>query len=628
MGRIRVVPIRVEPQPLVRNGVEKYLDDYVNAVPSPEREARMLIRERALNAGAQLHSDGTFFVAGDLNCANCIQITALPDNLIVNGNLNLSNCIRLRKLPSGLSVGGSLDLFHCVNLSDLPWELSVGTYLYLSGSSWLTHLPQGLRVGGYLYLAGCTGLTELPSALHVGGSLDLRNCTNLIRLPRGLCVGDSLYLSGCTRLSSLPVGLNVHGNLYLSGCVNLMYIPWQISIGGDIDLRGCVRLTRLSSDISRWGPRFDHQTRHIYVQNTGLSDRVVAMLSATAPGIVFHGTHPQFFHRDLTLVAALDSWMDADERHAVARLNVTSWGLDGVLEDNLRLFLIRLHDTAEAKNLNARQNLQRRVLGLLQSMAAGDDDYRQLVISVMEAYLTDCDDAIMQGMDVLDETIEIRLAESSHDPESALRRLAPRFLALEIVRRHIDRKIQSLMVSNLIEGQWDQVDAIEVQLAYKIGVTRRGVQLPTTTQHMIFYRCSKTTDPDIQRAVDDVKLALGNPETVRDFADNWAPWKSFQERAKRNDVAARIFYSELPLATEFQIANLGPEPCCEIGLDSLESLDDPVIWGGHLYGLAALKRWWISTGTHPSTRVEIPPDQLDAQIFRLSPGRLQSRTTQ
>ena len=144
----------------------------------PKRWVDMLVREeekKELIRTLETHPDGSQFVyEGSLYFQDNINITKLPNDLVVDGNVYLYNNPNIIELPKKLLVRGDL-ILNNTNIRNLPMQLTVTGYLNLGNCKKLTRLPDNLNIKGYLNLDGCTGLKELPNNLYIGGNLYIEN---------------------------------------------------------------------------------------------------------------------------------------------------------------------------------------------------------------------------------------------------------------------------------------------------------------------------------------------------------------------------------------------------------------------------------------------------------------------
>ena len=474
-------------------------------------ELRKLILEKKFS------NDVRYQVEGGLSLDFCTDLTALPENLSVGGDLYLKHCTGLTALPENISVEGYLSLDGCTGLTALPENLSVGGDLYLDSCTGLTALPENLSVRSDLYLGGCTGLTALPENLSVGGRLSLSGCTGLTALPENLSVGDRLSLSGCTGLTALPENLSVKGDLSLDGCTGLTALPENLSVGGNLYLRHCTGLTALPNWITTMGLTSQRSIRHVYLENSGLSDALIdRMRTIRTPNMQFHfsrsaGQPEQQFSN---LEQGFAFW----RRLASSNSEIPELDLRYDQADDLVCYLGRLTGTADYQNQTSRPVLAQRVMAVM-SLLAGNDRVRETALRHIHDALSSCDDRIILALDDL-ETLQLltsaeTLAFENRDPRE-LKALGLQMMRLDAVKRFARDHMKTL--------SW--VDAIEVELAFQIGV-RQQLDLPGSTQHMIFRGCANVSDQDIANAVQHVNTHCSETQ-LEVYLAQWAPWQKFQ----------------------------------------------------------------------------------------------------
>ena len=453
---------------------------------------------------------------GALSLDGCTGLTALPENLSVGGDLSLNGCTGLTALPENLYVGGNLYLRHCTGLTALPENLYVGDSLYLDGCTGLTALPENLYVGGSLYLR-CTGQTVLPENLSVGGDLFLNGCTGQTALPENLSVGGYLSLDGCTGLTALPENLSVGGFLSLDGCTGLTALPENLSVGGSLYLNGCTGLTALPNWITTMGLTSQGSIRHVCLENSGLSDALIdRMRTIRTPDMQFHfsrsaGQPEQQFSN---LEQGFAFW----RRLASSNSEIPELDLRHDQADDLVCYLGRLTGTADYQNQTSRPVLAQRVMAVM-SLLAGNDRVRETALRHIHDALSSCDDRIILALDDL-ETLQLltsaeTLAFENRDPRE-LKALGLQMMRLDAVKRFARDHMKTL--------SW--VDAIEVELAFQIGV-RQQLDLPGSTQHMIFRGCANVSDQDIANAVQHVNTHCSETQ-LEVYLAQWAPWQKFQ----------------------------------------------------------------------------------------------------
>ena len=487
---------------------------------------------------------------------------SLPEELHVEGDLMFLNCANLISLPERLHVRGNLDIFDCTSLISLPERLHVEGNLFLSNCTSLTSLPEGLFVGEGLILADCIRLI-LPERLHVRGNLDIRRCNSM---------------------TSLQEGLHVEGNFYFRECTSLTSLPERLHMGGDLDLRGCASLTSLPSWITTLGPLPNGRTRTVNLENTGLTENILARLrEAVAPGVRFNFSHAaskplQTFK---TLDVAFKFW-EIEPRPVI--------DLEGQVLGSILTFLSRLTTTPEYQNLLSRPRLKQRLVEAFNLMVS-NDEMKDLVVTIITHGLISCDDRLISALDEIELVVQL---PQVGDSEAELRKLGRGMLLLEMVDKEAQKHAQTL--------SW--VDEIEISLAFRIGLTQK-LGLPLSTQNMRFRNCAQITDEQIL-ATGDVILQKCRDECVDAYLKTWGPWMKYQRSLFVTP------YEMLPVAEE----QLGREQeKCPILLCIPQ---EPVLYNKQIYDYDAFVRVYIDTGINPITREHI----IWGELQRLGPKLL------
>ena len=504
-------------------------------------------------------SDG-LFVGGELGLYGCNSLTSLPEGLQVGGNLDLRST-SVTSLPNGLYVGGDFQL-RGTRVTSLPDRLYVGGNLDLGNAS-LTSLPNGLYVGGNLDLENIN-LMSLPDKLHVGGNLSLHTQTNLRSLPAKLHVGGNFYLRG-TRVTSLSDGLFVGGDLNLQETA-VTSLPDGLFVGGDLNLMGCTHLTSLPSWITTLGPGPDGRIRTVSLENTGLSEAIIARLRATeTPGMHFYFSHATSKpnHTFNTLAEAFTFW----EVVPKPEIELEDNDLTDVLD-----FLGRLTTTAEYQNLQSRPGLKERLKEAFNLMAT-DEEMKNLSIALITNGLSSCDDRIISALDEIELAVRIRQVG---DSEAELRRLGRGMLLLEMV----DKKAQE----HATTLTW--VDEVEISLAFRTGLAER-LDLPLSTRNMIFRRCAQITDEKLQ-AIGDVILKECTPKRIEAFLSTWDPWIRHQRKLSVSP------YDTLPVAEAE-----GVKQECVI---TRCPTDWPVMYNEQVYDYKSFVEIYVNQGVDSFTR--------------------------
>ena len=540
-------------------------------------------------------------VGGELYLGGCTSLSVLPEGLNVGGELYLDGCTSLSVLPEGPRVGRDLYLRGCTSLSVLPEGPRVGRDLYLRGCTSLTGLPERLRVGGDLSLYGCTSLSGLPEGLNVGGHLSLYGCTSLSGLPEGLRVGGHLDLGGCTSLSGLPEGIRVGGHLNLGGCTSLSGLPEGLRVGGHLNLDGCTSLSGLPEAILRWPPIRDGGPHCIDITGSGIPPSVVASIQHVAgEGVqVVFGAGREHDGRAgfVDLAAALAFWRplaggalaadDAGRGAQAGTIAAQPHELRGLLD-----FLARLQDTVDYRNARSRPLLAHRVLHLLQRMQ-GSSEVAALCHERIGQALESCEDRVIWAMNQLELALRTHAAQSAAAPEAALRSLGTALVRLEVVHRHAADKCTALRL----------VDPIEVYLAYETALAG-PLQLPLTTQGMLYAGLSNVTQADIEGARQAATRAGKDVQRVEAYLRAWAPWQAHLRRGATADVG-RVWHQLAPSPVPAPVAD---DDRCTFTLETLAELraggGRPVAVAGpggawQVYDLASLLTWYQERGTHP-----------------------------
>ena len=449
---------------------------------TPDELADLILEQRFVD---HVH----YQVEGDFIFRAFTEVTAFPKNLSVKGRLDLHGCTGLRVLSGNLSVGGIFDLIGCTSL---------------------TALPDNLSVGRDFLLINCTSLTALPENLSVGGSLILTSCTSLTALPEELSVGRSLILESCTSLTALPEELSVGGSLSLWGCTSLRTLPEQITTMGPVSRR---------------------EPRHVNLENTGLSNDLIDRLSNTpAPGMrfLFSRSGWQSEQTFSTLKQGLEFWSgllssysdrpDMKGLHNQAAKLIHSLPLDQT--NDLVLYLKGLTGTKDYENQATRLVLARRVMAFM-SLLTENESIRGEVLQRIHDALSSCGDRVILALDDIETLQALKSAETlalqSGDP-TELRALGQKMMRLDEVKKIARSHMQTL--------KW--VDEIEVELAFQIGV-RQQVDLPGSTQSMIFTGCAKVSNKHIANAVKRVKRCCSKTR-LEAYLKTWTPWQTFQRR--------------------------------------------------------------------------------------------------
>ena len=181
-------------------------------------------------------------------------------------------------------------------------------------------------------------------------------------------------------------------------------------------------------------------------------------------------------------------------------------------------FLGRLTGTVDYQNQASRPVLAQRVIDMMALLAGGDRVRDDALVRIHHAIST-CDDRVILALDDL-ETLQLltsaeTMAVKNSNP-CELRALGLKMMRLDEVKRIARGHMKTL--------NW--VDDIEVELAFQIGV-RKHLDLPGSTQNMIFRDCAHVSEQDIAKAVEQVKENCSEAH-LNVYLDRWAPWQKYQ----------------------------------------------------------------------------------------------------
>ena len=424
---------------------------------------------------------------------------------------------------------------------------------------------------------------HLKNRGFVNGQFDnglyFNNYPELISLPRGLRVPE-LQIHCCPRFTTLPEDIRVDGDIQLINCEALTALPESLQFGGNLNLLGCRGLTSLPENITRLGRRSDGRIRMVNLTGTGLSDEYIDRLrNEPAPGMRFLFGRQQEYIRNQpsfnNLEEAVNFWKAISPRADIPYLH-----LEGQELANMITFLDRLANTAEYINIQTKQPLAVRVLDMV-SCISQDDEIKEQALDLIHEGLISCDDRIIATLDDIELLGKIQEAErESPAPESEakLRSLGEALYKLEEVRKSARRHMANL--------NW--VDEVEVQLAFQIGLTET-LQLPLSTQNMIFRRCANVTDEQIADAGREI-LRNCTERNINQFLQSWDPWKRNIRRKTIPDYEA------------LDSVNIGNPVQCEILQQEAEK---PVQCRNNVFDYDALCRAYVQNGQNPCSRQPI-----------------------
>jgi len=559
-------------------------------------------------------------VGGNLDLSGC-NLTESSDNLQVGGNLELGNwCYDLTKVANTLQVGGNLTVNTVIgfpNFTELSDNLRVDGNLDLSGWKSLKKLPDNLQVGGNMNLTRCIKLTKLPKNLQFGGyDLNLTGCTRLKRLPNNLHVSRNLNLERCLNLNKLPDNLRVDGNLNLSGCIRFQQLPNDLQLGGNLDLSGCTSLTSLPAWITQLGRCENGNIREIDITHTNFSENVQEQLRQAHPeGIRFIFDHaPAAIANNLSLPHALNHW-------GIDQSQLISTQITGLVSENqisehqtqnLSTYLVRLKNTADARNNNTRPLMQQRVNTLMQGIVEDYDGFREIALNTISVGLESCDDRVIHALNDIEVALATRQAERAENPKESLTNLARSLFARECIHEEAAR----------LANRPGYVDPLEVYLTLEIEL-RETFNLPGQAQTMLFRRCANLSEQDIAGVKTTTQSRLSDAEKLNQFISTFDPLI----KLNRREAAEHFDITSLASITESE-AGLTSDTSCMISgnrydeLVNVNSGSDIVIVRGSgnqyfLFCKESLLEDWVNRGKSILTGRDISLDEYRTEMFRV-----------
>jgi hypothetical protein len=538
-------------------------------------------------------------VAGNLNISNCNALAQLPKGLSIKGSLNLRGCTALIRLPDKLSIGDNLYVLGCTALAQLPESLSIKGSLDLWGCNALAQLPAGLSIRRNLNVWGCTALTQLPQDVSIRRNLTLRDCTALAGLPEELSISGQLDLGGCTALTQLPDDLSVAGHLKLNGCTGLAALPEGLVVEGEMNLSGCTSLSQLPEHVLQWPLQRDGHPHIIDISGSGIGEASLLGLQNTAgAGVqlvcgvreVRSPANPQF----ASLSGAMAFWRPlASSRPQTA---IPNGDPTPVLHADPRQladflsFLDRLRGTADYQNGRSRPLLARRIVGLIDELAASESLAALCHERVGQA-LESCGDRVIWALNQLELTVRVHQAQQGSAPEQELRNLGRSLLRLQVVHQHAAEKVATLR----------SVDPIEVYLAYETRLAQ-PLELPLSTREMLYERSSMITAVDLEAASLAAREADADPQQIEAYLATWEPWQALSRRQQAGACTwqglpelppgAQIDGDQVCVVTQETLADLQAS-----GNDVAAVRDLSGRW--RPYDFVSLLKWWSEQGTHP-----------------------------
>ena len=495
----------------------------------------------------------------------------------MKGDVSINERSESLVLPKNLEVAGTFRIYACHNIT-LPDTLEIKKDAKIFSCNDIISLPKLLVIHGSFYLLQCDNLTTLPQALKVGDKLRLTSCNKINSLPTNLSFYD-VGIRQCQGLTSFPSDWKIAMNLEVEDNHHLVSLPsTRLQVGGNLSFKGCSSLTSLPNWIAELGIQ-SGGTHIVNLEGTGLSQRVIqTILQLPAPGVQFHISQsartPSWVFGSLD--EALNFWGTIAQDPSWSEIHISLPN-----EGNRRHFvnyLSRLTATAEYQNANMRPILAKRVLHAFKSIQH-DKEIAERAFDIIYVGMTTCDDRIIVALDEIELMIEIyQLEKNPNLSEKELKEAGKRFLLLEMVNQKASEFKNTLTY----------VDEVEVYLAFQIGLAKQ-LNLPVSTQNMIFRNFAQVTDEQIAKAGTDIEKAFSE-EKLEQFLKTWSPWIRNQ---KRQHIPR---YEDLTLNTD--------KTCLknDICLITQNFPEKPALYNNRIYDYDSFIRWFIEKGYDPVTK--------------------------
>ena len=356
-----------------------------------------------------------------------------------------------------------------------------------------------------------------------------------------------------------------------------MFIPENTSLGGNLDLTGCTSVTTLPNWITTLGATSTGDRRSVYLDNTGLSDALVDRLrTTTTEGMQFHFSRSQKQTEQIftDIKQGFTFWRDLASSDAeIPELNLNQFD-----EQTLINYLGRLTGTADYENKVSRALLADQVM-VLMSLLTKSDSVSRSVLDQVDSAITTCDDRVALGLDKLATMKLLHDADTLADKKDSAEEL--RALGLKMMR--LD-KVNSIAREHVKGLEW--VDEIEVELAFQVGV-RQQLDLPGSTQNMIYRTFAQVSNDDISNAIEQVNTHCSE-ENIQKFLAQWDPWKKNQRLLQVKS------YDQLP---EKKVACFQP---CVINKCETEKM---VLLDNFHVDYDAFVTSYVDNGRHPATNL-------------------------
>lgn len=233
--------------------------------------------------------------------------------------------------------------------------------------------------------------------------------------------------------------------------------------------------------------------------------------------------------RTIGLVRNVDHWFDSEtsELDDAAYDRVVAWhtiqgNLDEPQQQALGVFLCRLTETADYKDVRLRPPFCKRISTLLNAMQC-DPELRDRCIAITGDLNDTCGDGVTLTLNRIDFAHINQLAESGNLGLEEMAKIRTGMFRLELLQGIANEKVASLR-----EALDYEPDEVEVLLGFQTLLADR-LKLPGVSKRMLYEGVSQISDEDLNGAVEKITDRENRKDHIEFIAD-WEPWRKALER--------------------------------------------------------------------------------------------------
>ena len=231
-------------------------------------------------------------------------------------------------------------------------------------------------------------------------------------------------------------------------------------------------------------------------------------------------------HAGNTLVQAIRPWISEELFTSNLIEQVASWNSEEN-SSSFRTLLIRLGETAEAADVDARNALNERVTEAL--LALNESELlRETCFAIAEEALGTCGDRVALGFSYVEDAIINYRAEEGQLSTSDLLNLGKQKFRQSIVEALAREKARTV----------PRADEIEVHLAFQV-MLKGKLDLPSKTGAMLYSRVSEVTEEDVATAVSIVN-GKEFSQDMEMFLCAYTPWLQHLKRSYSSEFETAL----------------------------------------------------------------------------------------